>query len=409
MRFLQAILMAVFLMSFQFKTEASTTLNFSLLVVNGQQRSAFFDQVKKFERHYPSITVNVMAVEQEKYKENFESWLKASAHSDVMFWFGGERLNWYVSQGLIEPIDEVWRRNRWQEKITNSGRSAAEVGGQLFGLPIHYYNWGIYYNKAVFEKHGLMEPQNWQQFIETCNKLKSLGLIPITLGSKETWPVASWFDYINLRLNGLPFHQQLMRGEISYHDSRVRQVFEHLGTLVEAGFYNADHDELSWKSALPFLYRDLAGMFLMGNFWTSQIPEQMKSKVGLFRFPQMNTDILFYEEAPTDLLIIPANVKNRKETEAFLNFMSEETVQAELNHALGMLAPQKKNRQKKDYFLEVADQFLNEAEGVSQYYDRDNRQPIALKGMEQIKRFMSNPDSLDAVLDELERLRKLSF
>ena len=409
MPILQLVLLVFVFFSLPVSAQDNATLNFALLTVNGEQRSAFFEQVRKFERHYPSISVNLLAIEQEQYKANFESWLKADAHSDVMFWFGGERLNWFVSQGLIEPLDSVWQRYRWAERITSSARSAAEVSGQLYGLPIHYYNWGMYYNKALFNRHGLSEPKTWEEFIAVCRKLKALGLTPITLGSKETWPVAAWFDYINLRLNGLPFHQQLMKGEISYHDHRVKAVFEHLGELVEAGYFLPEHEQTSWKSALPFLYRDLAGMFLMGNFWTSQIPEQIKSKISLFRFPQINRDLLFYEEAPTDLLVIPSNAKNRREAEIFLNFMADETVQADLNEALGMLAPQQKNKQKKDHFLEIADEILSQAEGLSQYYDRDNRQPIALKGMAQIKRFMSNPKDLPAVLEELERLRKLSF
>ena len=409
MHFLHLLLMALLLFSSCLSAEQKASLNFALLAVNGEQRSAFFEQIRKFERHYPSIKVNLLAVEQEQYKANFQPWLKAEEHSDVMFWFGGERLNWFVSQGLIEPLDSIWQRYRWSEHITASARSAAEVSGQVYGLPVHYYNWGIYYNKSLFARHGLSEPKTWDEFIEVCQKLKSLGLTPITLGSKETWPVAAWFDYINLRLNGLPFHQQLMKGEISYHDHRIKNVFKHLEELVNAGFFLAEHQQTSWKSALPFLYWDLAGMFLMGNFWTSQIPEQMKDKISLFRFPQINSDLLYYEEAPTDLLIIPSNVKNRREAEIFLNFMADETVQADLNEALGMLAPQQRNKQKKDHFLEIAAEMLGQAEGLSQYYDRDNRQPIATKGMEQIKRFMINPKELPAVLDELERLRKLSF
>ena len=35
-----------------------------------------------------------------------------------MFWFGGERLNWYVKKGWVLPLDEVWQEDR---KIFASG------------------------------------------------------------------------------------------------------------------------------------------------------------------------------------------------------------------------------------------------------------------------------------------------
>jgi multiple sugar transport system substrate-binding protein len=388
---------------------AKSEINFALLVVNGEQRNAYFEQVKKFERHYPSIKVNIQALEQESYKQHFELWLQADARSDVMFWFAGERLNEFVNQGLIEPIDHLWERYNWKERITESGRSATQVKNMHYGLPIHYYNWGIYYNKTLFKKYGLVEPQTWTQFLNICKTLKKEGITPLSLGSKEIWPVAGWFDYINLRLNGLAFHQDLMNGEVSYLDDRVRLVFKFLGELVESGYFLEEHETKTWKAALPYLYRDMAGMMLMGNFWTSQIPPEMKEKFSLFRFPQLSESIPFYEEAPTDLLVIPRNAGNKEDAAVFLNFMSSEDVQLELNKSLGMLAPQKKSPYQEDYYLGIGADILRAAKGLSQYYDRDNPQPIALEGMKQIKHFIQNPSELDNVLLELERLRQLSF
>ncbi|MFV1872600.1 MAG: ABC transporter substrate-binding protein [Oleiphilus sp.] len=388
---------------------AKSEINFALLVLNGQQRNAYFDLVQKFERHYPSIKVNIQAIEQEHYKQQIELWLKSASRSDVMFWFGGERLNQFVSQDLIEPIDELWQRYNWQDRITESAQSAAQVKGVNYGLPIHYYNWGIYYNKRLFDKFGLVEPQTWQQFLEICEKLQTHGVTPLALGSKDDWPVAGWFDYLNLRMNGLAFHQSLMNGDVSYLDDRVRSVFEQLAVLVNEDYFLKAHEDKNWKAAFPYLYRNMAAMVLMGNFWTSQIPEALKQDFSLFRFPQVVENMPYYEEAPTDLLFIPRNAVNKKDAAIFLNFLSSEAVQFELNDALGMLAPQKKPRFEEDHFLGIGADILRASKGLSQYYDRDNPTPIALEGMKQMKRFLINPSQLDEVLFELERLRNLSF
>jgi multiple sugar transport system substrate-binding protein len=275
------------LSSFSAAALAKSEINFALLVVNGEQRNAYAELVQKFERHYPSIKVNLQVLEQENYKQHFELWLNASARSDVMFWFGGARLNEFVSQGLIEPLDDLWKHYAWDKKITDSARSVSLVKGKEYGLPIHYYNWGIYFNKPLFDKYALSEPQTWEDFLIICEKLKTEGITPIALGSKDDWPVAGWFDYLNLRLNGLSFHQELMQGQISYLDERVRNVFKHLAQLVNEGYFLESYSENTWKTALPYLYRDMAGMQLMGNFWTSQIPSLLKEKFSLFRFPQL--------------------------------------------------------------------------------------------------------------------------
>lgn len=386
-----------------------TELDFSLLVINGQQRSAYLEQVKAFEQEFPSIKVNIKGVPSDKYKSNIENWLQAKRHSDVMFWFSGERLNWFVSQGLVSPLDQLWKNNALSERITPAAQSTVSIGSKKYGLPIHYYHWGIYYNRDVFNQYGLDAPRNWEEFIQICKTLKHNGVTPIALGSKDTWPVASWFDYLNLRINGLEYHKQLLAGKISYYDNGVQTVFKHLGDLANSQYFLTEHSTITWKDALPYLYRDLAGMYLMGNFWTSQIPESLLPKISMFRFPQVNSEQAFYEEAPTDILIIPKNVRHRKEAELFLAFMSRPDVQSRLNEAIGMLAPQVNSPQKTDKFLTLGRHLLDNAEGASQYYDRDSPQPIAIKGMEQVQRFIDNPSSLPSVLHALENLRQQSF
>lgn len=90
--------------------------------------------------------------------------------------------------------------------------------------------------------------------------------MPIVIGTEEDWPVAGWFDYINLRTNGLEFHQDLLQGKISYQDSRVRHVFEKMGDLVKKGYFISGHEAITWKESLPYLYRGVSRNDVDGKF-----------------------------------------------------------------------------------------------------------------------------------------------
>jgi len=388
---------------------AKNYLNFSLLVFNGEQRDAYLKQVRAFERANPHISVNIQAIESERYKANIETWLAASEHSDVMFWFGGERLNWYIRKNWVAPIDALWKEHDWHTRITQSAQSAVTQNGHIYGLPIHYYHWGLYYKKSLFKRLKLKEPETWNDFLEICQTLKANDIIPIALGSKEIWPVAGWFDYLNLRINGLAFHHQLTRGEISYGDTRIDSVFKAWQALIQDGYFVPNHADLYWRDAPPYLYHELAGVFLMGSFWTSQIPEGLRHDIGVFRFPIINPEIGVYEEAPTDVLFIPKNAKNKRAAAAFLHFMSQPHVQHALNAELSMLAPQVSSVKQHDPFLKIGTQILESAEGASQYYDRDNPQPIATKGMQVMQAFMLNPNKTDTFQKSLDALREASF
>lgn len=388
---------------------AKTPLNFGLMVINGEQRNAYMAQVAAFERVHPDIKVNVQALESEDYKREIESWLQAGAHSDVLFWFGGERLNWYIEKDWVAPLDALWHKHGLYEAFSKSSQSAASRNGLMYGVPIHYYHWGIYYRKSLFKRLGLAVPENWQQFLEVCEALKAAKITPIALGSQEYWPLGGWFDYLNLRENGLEFHLRLVQGDVPYHDVRVRNVFERWKILLEADYFLPDHANLNWRDSLPYLYRNLAGMMLMGNFWTSQIPPELKSDFSVFSFPNIHPEIPHFEEAPTDVLIMPKNVVNREAAEKFLAFMAKPDVQGRLNASLGMLSPRIDSPKADDHFLDRGRAILKSAQGASQFYDRDNPQPIAIDGMKEMSRFVANTDLMTDVLLQLELLKTRSF
>ena len=107
------------------------------------------------------------------------------------------------------------------------------VNGKQWGVPLTYYQWGVYYRTDIFKKYGLGEPRSIADLMHICNTLKQNGVTPFTIGTKYLWTAAGWFDFLNLRVNGYGFHMSLMDGNISYEDSRLDKVFEILGLEEE--------------------------------------------------------------------------------------------------------------------------------------------------------------------------------
>ncbi|MDG3085947.1 extracellular solute-binding protein [Vibrio hannami] len=388
-----------------FHAYSAQDLRVSLLSFNGAQREAYDTIFEQFSQKHTNINLVVTNYEAEKYKSEIGDWLQTDKHSDIMYWFGGERLRSFVKQGLVKNLDETWQSNNWDESFTTAAKSSVSFEDQKYGLPVHYYPWAMYYKKSLFERLGIVPPTTWEEFISTSNKLKENQITPIVVGSKNHWTLAAWFDYLNLRLNGLEFHLKLMNGDVSYKDNRVIKVFEVWSSLATQNYFLAGHQNLTWREALPFLYRNKGGIMLMGNFWTSQIPPSLYDDIGMIRFPIIDSSLPVYEEAPTNVWMIPDNTQNKEGAITLMEYLAEPQVQEELNSAIGMIAPSPTHKASNDYFINRAYELLAKADGSSQFFDRDTLQPIASKGIEQFSRFVSNVETLPDVLEELERLR----
>lgn len=386
---------------------AQESLLVNLMFSSGNQRTFFVEKIKQFEKDNPTIKVSNKEYEQAKYKESFEGWLKSpTAQGDVLFWFAGEKLKTYVTQGLVEPLDDLWAEKNYDAEFTKGSKSAVMADGKVYGLPMSYYQWGFYYRKTLFEKNKISEPQSWEEFLKACEILKTAGIIPITLGDKEPWTAAGWFDYLNLRINGLDFHMDLLKGKVAWTDEKIKEVFKHWGELVTKGYILENHAENDWRQALPFLYREKAAMLLMGNFVVPQIPEKVLPDFGFFRFPKINAKLGYYEEAPLDVLVVPKNSANKPAAKKFLAFMARPEVQFEMNNAMGMISPNSKAKESDDRFIRAGAKTLGEAQGISQFFDRDTIPEIFNPGMEAMAKFLKNPQDLDKILSDMEAVRK---
>ncbi|MGJ8647677.1 MAG: ABC transporter substrate-binding protein [Marinomonas colpomeniae] len=394
---------------------ASATLsmaNAGTLVINSDQadpapKKAFTEIVQKFENENPDITVKYNLYDKEGYKTAIRNWLSTSP-PDVVFWYAGNRMKTFVDRGLFEDVSDIWEKENLKENMP-SATPAMTIDDKQWGLPYTYYQWGIYYRKDIFDKLGLSEPKTWDEFLAVNAKLKANDIAPIAIGTKYLWTAAGWFDYLNMRTNGLDFHIDLMDGKIPYTDARVRKTFEHWKELVDKGYFLDNHASYSWQEAQPFMYNGKAAMYLIGNFITPNFPEELDGKMGFFQFPQIDPAIGMAEDAPMDTIHIPSKAANKKDARTFLEFMARADNQTLVNAALLQIPPHKKAQAPDNFFLNKGVKMLNNSAGTAQFYDRDTEPSMAQEGMKGFQEFMVKPERLDAILKRLENVRKRVF
>jgi multiple sugar transport system substrate-binding protein len=383
-------------------------LNIGFSISTSAQRETFYTLAREFERHHPGVTVRFTTLSSEEYKRSFPSMVSADSNLDVLYWHSGQRLFDYVDEGLVLSIDDVWERQDLEAVFDQSVKNTLIRDGQYYGVPISYYQIGFYYSKNIFNHLSLTEPSSWQDLMAVCEAIKQAGYPPIFIGTKSNWPATAWFDYLNLRINGLDFHQQLTRGEIPFTDERVVSVFNTLLEPIEKGYFISDHNELLWREGLPFLFRDLVGMSMIGNYVIQDIQQTMVPRLGFFPFPILDERVAPYEEAPIDVLIIPKQASNVSLAKQFLAFSARHEVQSSLNKSLGVLSPHKLAQQDTSPLTKEAYDVLSNAAGVSHFFDRDAIEIFANGVMPVLDKFMREPD-VDSTVRELEKIRKTTF
>ncbi|OQQ08980.1 sugar ABC transporter substrate-binding protein [Vibrio splendidus] len=370
-------------------------------------KEAWGEIINRFEKENPDITVKYNLYDHESYKTTIRNWLVTSP-PDVVFWYAGNRMKAFVDRGLFEDVSDIWADNNMKQDFA-AAAPAMTVQGKQFGVPYTYYQWGIYYRKDIFEQYGIAEPKTWEDLKSASATLKENGVAPFAIGTKYLWTAAGWFDYINMRTNGLDFHIQLMEGKVSYSDERVKKTFANWAELVEPGYYLENHASYSWQEAQPFLYNGKAAMYLMGNFITPNFPAELDGKMDFFQFPVIDPSIPMSEDAPMDTLHIPSKAKNKEDARKFLEFVARAENQQLINEMLLQIPTNNKAKAKSDPFLDKGVAMLASSDGTAQFYDRDTDPAMAKEGMKGFQEFMVHPERIDKILKKLDKVSKRTF
>jgi multiple sugar transport system substrate-binding protein len=385
------ILLVVIIAVVSFPIIAKQELNIAASISNSPQRAAYYNLARAFEDQHPDTQIRITSYTSEVYKAKFPQMLLSNQY-DILNWHAGERLFEYIEQGNIASISDIFTAKEMTGMFDKAVIDAISLEDKIYALPLSYYQIGFYYHKPLFFKFGLTEPSNWDEFIEVCDILKQNNVSPIYIGSKSNWPATAWFDYLNLRLNGIQFHKDLMRGEASNSDERIQNVLKKLQYISEANYFIQDHQDLEWKQGLPLLFRGLIGMSMLGNYAVQNFPEKIIDKIGYFKFPIFNNQFTYYEEAPLDVLVVPTTSDHMALTKLFIQFAAQSVNQESFNISLGVLSPHKNAQQSNSSLVQEAYITLTNAEGITQFSDRDSKKAYADKAMPIIDEFLLNLD-----------------
>ncbi len=348
-----------------------------------------------------NIAVVMNTVDHGTFQDQITNYLGGTPDTGYT-WFSGFRMKFFADQGLNVPIDDVWAtvKSNFTEGF---GTSVVGNDGKVYGIPVDYYPWAVFYRKSVFTDKGYTVPATWDDLITLAKKMQTDGLTPIAFGDKDGWPAMGTFDILNLRLNGYDFHVGLMAGSQKWTDPKVTAVFQKWAEIVP--YHAKDYAGLTWQQAADTLVQKKSGMYLLGLFVTAQFAATKDpadiADVDFFPFPSLGTqyDAEKALDAPIDTWEIASKSPNlATETDAakaYLEFWAKGSTQLTMFQNQPGLIPTANDTDTSSYsaLQKKAVEIVSAAQRITQFLDRDTRSDFAgSNGMQSfLQKFLADP------------------
>jgi raffinose/stachyose/melibiose transport system substrate-binding protein len=294
---------------------------------------------KAYTAAHPNVTFELVA----QPADNYFALLKAAGISgtgpDLLTMWTGlfalqnqsflEPLNQYVPMDTLKKFDGI----NWCSKDLK-----VETGAICVPLDLQYYNG--FYNKELFSKAGITSfPTTWDELYAACDKLKAIGVTPMTYGTGLQALNAGFYPYYDLSYMMMMYSvddwKKLYNGQIAWTDPKIVDQLTKWAALKTKGCTN--DDVLANNESVSQFETGKAAMTLEGSWGFSEFQDKLGDKVGVFVPPFNDSQAKGVVEFPGNGFGVTSYSQHKQAAADFLAWMA--TPEAQKIIADGGLIP----------------------------------------------------------------------
>lgn len=283
------------------------------------------------------VKVKLVSVPGTDYVNKLRSAMGSPGAPDVFFNWGGGSIKPYVdSDKLVDLTSTVKNDAVLKDGFLPSVVAAGSLDGKIYGVPMRGMQpVMLFYNKALFEEHGLQAPRTWEDLQKAVTTFKGAGITPFALGGSDKWPELMWMEYLLDRIGGPEVFRKIQNGDTGgWGDPAVLETARTVVKLIDDGAFGKNFNSVDYGNggAPTLLNKGKAAMHLMGSWeYSTQLgkaPEFAKKDLGWTAFPTVAGgagDAANVVGNPTNYWSVNARTKHKETAVAFLRTMASKT------------------------------------------------------------------------------------
>jgi raffinose/stachyose/melibiose transport system substrate-binding protein len=237
-----------------------------------------------FEAKNPGVTVKFETFEATNYNTILSTALAGGSGPDLMFARAYGGLENVANAGYLLPLDKT--NVPALEKFAPAAVAAETVRSSkiTYAVPFASQTMLVIYNKDIFDKNGLKEPETFDELVKASEKLKAAGIMPFGNGTATAWQNEVMVGGIASTVMGRGFYDDLMAGKADFTDKRYIEALTKLKEITK--YFPDGFIGLDYASSQQLFASGMAGMFVGGSYELSNFKKQNPAiKMGIFAMP----------------------------------------------------------------------------------------------------------------------------
>ena len=313
-----------------------------------------WDTVDRFLEAYPDLRVAPASGGGGGYQELMIRVMEGNPPDIMSFATAETGLTYaYVEQGHVLDLTDALQQpaydtpgSSWLQTISPLYYDTLTYEGRFYAIPQNVVSLQMYCNAELYERAGAtLQPRSWAQFIDNCERLKSLGVAPITQDGIH-WYTSWWFDHLAQRLVGAEPVRRAFRDparSVPWTQPGFARAAAMVGELLDRGFFVDGFAGLNHIESEFLFWQGHAATIFVGTWFTSGRQEVMGDAFRLYayRFPAVDggggdpRDLI----GTVNTLSVPALARYPAAATEFLRLIDSRWFQQRLVDEVRMVSP----------------------------------------------------------------------
>lgn len=238
---------------------------------------------RKFEELYPNVTIQYDSEPTDLYESSIRTRLSSGDAPDVFFMWTGAKKDVFAKLGYLMDLSS----EPWVSRLLEGPKKLSTYQDKVYALPLEQAPIAVMYNRKIFRDLNLAIPQNWQEFMQTCQMLKEHKITPIVVGNRDLW-VSELVNYAMapsaIYRDKPDFDERMLKGKSTFIGSGWEQMMKDYAQLDKLNYFNESYSETTYDQAIQLFSSDSAAMMVMGS-WAIAPIRQTNPNIDLGMFP----------------------------------------------------------------------------------------------------------------------------
>ncbi len=287
--------------------------------------------IKEFESKHPGVKVKFEEKGFEQIQKSAQMVLNSDSAPDIMEYNKGNATAGLLSkQGLLTDMTSEVKKRGWDKLLSPSLQTTCKYdergvmgGDKWFGVPNYAEYTMVYYNKTLFQQHGVAVPKTYDEFVAALEKFKQAGMTPLAMGGKE-YPAQQLMYQLALSKADSKWVNNLQQysGKVDFHDDAWTFGATTFSDWVKKGYISKDSAGVDAETMGTDFMAGKYPMMVSGSWWYGRVQSTVKDfEWDTFLFP--GSDLALGSSG--NIWVVPQGSKNKDLAYDFIDITMSKT------------------------------------------------------------------------------------